>query len=562
MKSTVSDLHLKFAEKTWNETFQLVRRCMEKPRDESKPCEPLVRSLERLQEAFNVSSIHTMRSRLEMIAKHQRMGFHITDATCYLTADLFYLEVVLLPCGGVEEVKVAPHGAPAVASEHLLQLLRLNNFDDFSRKLEGLFNQYNIPGDNEVKLKLFTSLQCLGKDLEQVSHLTRLPEDRGLQMDVINNGQIGRLIAGKEDYPLIIQFYIAPSDLKTTSDSSPTDGDAVIQTAQITVGVQNETHRLQMASVIPQPPQLDPQGDPVLLMVNEVQSEALPACFLLRLQPAVPVTGPLMKKLSQVTDVVIPDVDLQWAPLSKLLMRGSLGASSVTQTLDGQDAIFKVCLPGVTHSYIFPESAWGAPGHRGTVIESVPFTHPAQVPALLELLRQQCALNALLSSCITSQRVSSGSVCDLHCEVLPFSETSFSVTFQHPDADALSVLMVNVPDSRQIKCSLFGAGKTCPSVDECATTVMKTCMSIPGTLRALCIKLSASPHLVTTDTKSDHSSVTEDLFAVSPSSSVESVVKPDFPGLNTSGGVSRNSFSAVDPLSEWTGSDDSLSDMI
>ncbi len=28
MKSIISDLHLKFAEKTWNETFQLVRRCM------------------------------------------------------------------------------------------------------------------------------------------------------------------------------------------------------------------------------------------------------------------------------------------------------------------------------------------------------------------------------------------------------------------------------------------------------------------------------------------------------------------------------------------------------
>lgn len=44
------------------------------------------------------------------------MGFHVTEATCYLTADLFYLEVVLLPCGGVEEVKVAPQGGAPVVS--------------------------------------------------------------------------------------------------------------------------------------------------------------------------------------------------------------------------------------------------------------------------------------------------------------------------------------------------------------------------------------------------------------------------------------------------------------
>lgn len=70
-------------------------------------------------------------------------------------------------------------------------------------KLEGLFTQYNIPGDkylnhplalikvgllavvqlflclflafcfSEIKLKLFASLQCLGKDLQQMSQLPR-----------------------------------------------------------------------------------------------------------------------------------------------------------------------------------------------------------------------------------------------------------------------------------------------------------------------------------------------------------------------------------------------------
>ncbi|CAB1452493.1 unnamed protein product [Pleuronectes platessa] len=36
-KSMISKLRLKFAGKSWNDTFQLVRRCMEKTRDESNP---------------------------------------------------------------------------------------------------------------------------------------------------------------------------------------------------------------------------------------------------------------------------------------------------------------------------------------------------------------------------------------------------------------------------------------------------------------------------------------------------------------------------------------------
>lgn len=45
-----------------------------------------------------------------------RMSFHFTEGKCYLSADLFYVEVLLLPCGEVEEVKVVPHGESPVVS--------------------------------------------------------------------------------------------------------------------------------------------------------------------------------------------------------------------------------------------------------------------------------------------------------------------------------------------------------------------------------------------------------------------------------------------------------------
>ncbi|KAK9527551.1 hypothetical protein VZT92_014102 [Zoarces viviparus] len=518
MESRISKLHLKFAEKTWNETFQLVRRCMDKPKDQSKPCEPLVRSLERLQEVFNVSSMNTMRYRLEAIAKKQRMGFHITEATCYLTTDLLYLEVVLLPGGGVEEVKVAPHGGSPVPSESFLQLLRAKHFAEFSMKLAGLFAQYNIPGDNEIKFKLFSSLQFLGKDLEKISQLPSVPKDSDPQMDMINNGRIGCLIAGKEDTPLTIQFHTTPTAGMKTSDrpflsgeANPTE--ALVHAAQVTVGISDVTHQLQMASVLPQPPQLDPQGRPVFLPSTEAPHETLPACFLLTLQPAVPMMSSFVNKLSQITAVAIPDVDLQWAPLPKLLTRRSPSSNSPGEIPDQRDTIFTVPLPGgVTHRYVLPGAAWEVPSQRAAVADSVPFTHPAHVPALLELLRHQCAINALLRSCIAPQGDGAGLVCDLHFEVLPESETSFSVTFHRPDTDSLAVLLVNVCDSNQITCTLFGSGFGDPSLDEYLSTVMKRFMSVPVTLRTLYRKLeeTASAPLspgrpATTEAQSDHS---------------------------------------------------------
>lgn len=46
-----------------------------------------------------------------------RMDFHFTTATCCLTADLFRLEVALLPCGGVENVTLTPHAGFPIVSE-------------------------------------------------------------------------------------------------------------------------------------------------------------------------------------------------------------------------------------------------------------------------------------------------------------------------------------------------------------------------------------------------------------------------------------------------------------
>ncbi|KAK2859662.1 hypothetical protein Q5P01_004282 [Channa striata] len=595
-KVMISDLHAKFAEKTWTDTFQLVRRCMEKPRAESKPCKPLVRTLQRLQEVCNVSSMNTMRSRLEMIAKQQGMGFHIADATCYLTADLFYVEVELLPCGGVEQVKVAPHGGSPVPSESLRQLLRLKNFSDFSMKLAGLFRQYNIPGDNKVKLKLFTSLQCLEKDLQLMSFLPRAPMDSHAQADVINNGRIGCLVSGKHDCPLTIQFYINPADVRHKSDSpfaltQMKDLEAGVQTAQVTVGVSDVNHKLPMASVLPHPPLLDLQGNPVFLPLNKVPNATLSACFLLKLQPAVPVSVSLVKKLREITDVTMLDADLQWAPLPQLLMRGSPGANDQEATLQDQDPVFTVSIcSGAMHSYIFPGAAWGTPEHRRTAMDSIPFTHPAHVPAILELLRRQCAINTLLSSCIAPHPDGpAGSLCTLHFEVLLESDTSFSVTFQKPDTDTLAVLMVRISDCHQMTCSLFGAGKRNPCLEEHISTVMKRSMSIPVTLGALHSKLTeinSAPLslscLFTADTKNDRSArastdpdsiltpssqraaVPERSFAVpDPSRYAMSVAQSELlPEINTSPAVSLYPFAPVGVFSYWMGYNGNLSHLI
>lgn len=64
---------------------------------------------------------------------------------------------------------------------------------------------------------------------------------------------------------------------------------------------------------------------------------------------------------------------------------------------------------GATQGFILPVAAWDVPAQRAAVVAHIPFTHPSHVPALLELLRHQSAINALLRSCVATAAAESES---------------------------------------------------------------------------------------------------------------------------------------------------------
>ncbi|XP_047666673.1 mediator of RNA polymerase II transcription subunit 1 isoform X8 [Tachysurus fulvidraco] len=428
-KTYLSELSSKYSEKPWSETFQLVHRCMGKARTHSRDSEPVMRCLQKLQEAQNVKSLSAMVSRLERIAKQKGLGSHLspTETACYLTADLFYVEVLLLPGGEVEDVKVAKQGEAPESNASLFQMLR-----------------HLIESDAHV--------------------------------DMVLNGRIGRITPSSEGSPMSIEYYISPSDA-LIERLQPGEGSGS-QTAVLVVGASATTHRLQMESLIPTPPQVNSQGLPAFIPLSETCSELLPASFLLKLKPPVPMLNSFIHKMSQITDV-----DLQGEPLFQLLHSNALKDK---RSCGGNDAHFLVSLPDAEfHSYLFADAEWKCDVWKGSLIHKIPFTHPSHVPAILDLLRYQSAINTLLRSCITSLMHQPEIEFDLSCEILPESECSFSVTFNILDSETLAVLLVSVLDCRHLSCRLLMPGPVDHALDDYISRVLTRCMSIPITLRAI-----------------------------------------------------------------------------
>ncbi|XP_047666667.1 mediator of RNA polymerase II transcription subunit 1 isoform X3 [Tachysurus fulvidraco] len=475
-KTYLSELSSKYSEKPWSETFQLVHRCMGKARTHSRDSEPVMRCLQKLQEAQNVKSLSAMVSRLERIAKQKGLGSHLspTETACYLTADLFYVEVLLLPGGEVEDVKVAKQGEAPESNASLFQMLRLKKFQEFSHKMDDLASLYNIPGDGDAKLKVYTSLQHLKKDLLKISNLPRHLIESDAHVDMVLNGRIGRITPSSEGSPMSIEYYISPSDA-LIERLQPGEGSGS-QTAVLVVGASATTHRLQMESLIPTPPQVNSQGLPAFIPLSETCSELLPASFLLKLKPPVPMLNSFIHKMSQITDIP-PDVDLQGEPLFQLLHSNALKDK---RSCGGNDAHFLVSLPDAEfHSYLFADAEWKCDVWKGSLIHKIPFTHPSHVPAILDLLRYQSAINTLLRSCITSLMHQPEIEFDLSCEILPESECSFSVTFNILD------MLVSVLDCRHLSCRLLMPGPVDHALDDYISRVLTRCMSIPITLRAI-----------------------------------------------------------------------------
>ncbi|XP_042566178.1 mediator of RNA polymerase II transcription subunit 1-like isoform X4 [Clupea harengus] len=363
-------------------------------------------------------------------------------------------------------------------------LSRQKKFEDFSAKLCDLSSLYNIPGDNDAKIKVCTALQFMEKDLVTISHLPRSLRENDVYIDTVLNGRVGKIVPSGPGTPMKIQYSISPSDMLLQRHGADIEG--LTRDAFVMLGSRGSTHRLQLASLIPSPPQTDALGFPLFSPITEVASESLQACFTLKLKPPLAICSSVIRRMEQTTDVK-PEADQQRVPLLQLLMRTTLGEQGFQESWDpGEEANFTVALPGnQVHGYVLSGPAWSGGSWEGALIDTIPFTHPAHVPSLLELLRHQSALNILLASCITGPKHCPGASYDLYCEVLPVSDSSVSVTFFLPGTSSLAVLLVTVMHLCQVRCQLFAPLLVDAAMNDYISRVTTRCMSIPITMRAI-----------------------------------------------------------------------------
>ncbi|KAF4795717.1 mediator of RNA polymerase II transcription subunit 1 [Turdus rufiventris] len=311
MSSLLERLHTKYSQnRPWTETMKLVRQVMEKRVVlNSGGHQHLVSCLETLQKALKVSSLPAMTDRLESIARQSGLGSHLSanGTECYITSDMFYVEVQLDPTGLLCDVKVAHHGENPVSCPELVQHLREKNFDEFSKHLRGLVNLYKLPGDNKLKTKMYLALQSLELDLQKMAGMYWQATNAN-PLDKILHGSVGYLTPRSGGLLMNLKYYVSPYDLFEDGTGAPVvlHENNVPRSLGMNVAVTVEgtmaMHKLPIAPLIMGSHPVDSKGTPSFSSITSANSVDLPACFFLKFPRPIPVSRAFIQKLQSCTD--------------------------------------------------------------------------------------------------------------------------------------------------------------------------------------------------------------------------------------------------------------------
>ncbi|XP_031455261.1 mediator of RNA polymerase II transcription subunit 1-like [Phasianus colchicus] len=297
-------LYLKYQQRPWTETLKLVHFCMDKPRPSpvsNAPDGPLLSCMEKLQRTLNDKSLFSVMNRLECLSKQKGLNSHVSPSgtACYITSNMFYIEVQLEKDGRVMDVKLAHLGEAPVICDDLVQHLRMKNYDAFGKILEDLSNLYQIPGNSEMKAKAYLALQSLEKDLYSMSLLHR-SQDVNRVTEVLH-GKVGHLVPRTGGTPMNIEFYISPYQI-LEAELNP--GSLVCGTkAVVTVEGTDSLHKLPLSPLLVDS-QAGEDGSPTFLPLTNELSMDLSAYFLLKFHQPIPLSLSNIEEIQMLTGML------------------------------------------------------------------------------------------------------------------------------------------------------------------------------------------------------------------------------------------------------------------
>ncbi|XP_067138483.1 mediator of RNA polymerase II transcription subunit 1-like [Centruroides vittatus] len=466
--------------KSWSDMTKAIRMADKRHLIDNIERNQLQKCLDTIQKSIKVTSLQSMMERLESITRQQGLKFSLgpNGSECYISSDMFYIEIILEANGEVKDSKIAHHGDPLSCSE-LTKVLRSGDFSEFTKHLEGLSAIYQLNADKKQKTKAYLALHALEIDLSTLAQLQSTIND---PTNLVHKSPVGILQLRQGGNPMKLTYFISPYDLLDveTKSSIPLTVDAVLERHlghSVTVCIESSTaHKLQTMSLLSVSKTPEGKSLPSFAALSNLNSTTLPASFVLHLPNSIPMATNLIKKIQAVTNIECADMTTCQSLLSLIIKDMSEGKLECRS-----DQGLYVTLPDQHHCYFLN----AINDLQGALVSAIPFTHPTHVPQILVFLRQQMLFNTVIGSCVrptSKQNIDSAWI----FEITALSTSHITVSFKHPMEESLATAELDLKDITNVKCKIYTLSSDASiCTDEYASKVMQRCLSIPVTMRAV-----------------------------------------------------------------------------
>uniref|UniRef100_A0A034VJN8 Mediator of RNA polymerase II transcription subunit 1 n=1 Tax=Bactrocera dorsalis TaxID=27457 RepID=A0A034VJN8_BACDO len=450
----------------------------------------LQKCLDSMQHCIKVTSRQGLVERLESLSRQLGLKFMEDTSGLFISTDMFFLEIILDANGALTDVKV--HHECKIEQQscsELVNCLNRGDFADFTVQLEGLSSIYQLNAEPKVKTKAFVALQAMETDLYNLFQMQNFTKD---SQQLVKASSVGLVLKRRGGHPMKLIYFVSPYDLLSldTKSLQPLTTDLITSKDvgfSVTVNLEaSSANKLQILPIVSVTN--DPQTGidiPIYAPLNQQNSMLLPATFVLRLNKPLPVCHATLRALGLPLGVASDGATGLDSPDKKDVVISSImnlvvQTASEQQLKNSQKGLF-VNLPDQTHCYFFTENKQ----LQATLVSSIPFTEPMQVPKILDFLKRQALFYTLLASCVRTQsKMGNDMESTTILEVNAISFQQISVSLQHTFEETMATLEFDLRDGN-VKCALYSLTHNYDLLSLKLTKVVEKCLSIPVTIRAL-----------------------------------------------------------------------------
>ncbi|XP_043647280.1 mediator of RNA polymerase II transcription subunit 1 isoform X1 [Drosophila teissieri] len=446
------------------------------------PLDPLCKAtlqsaLDKLQHYIKVTSRHGLVERLESLSRQLGLKFMEDQQLLFISTDMFYVEILLDAAGSLSDVKVHHECKIEQQSSELVACLKSGDFADFTVQLEGLSSIYQLNAEPKVKKKAFVALQAMETDIQSLYQL-HLQSHSGDSYSLMTSSSVGLVLSRRGGHPMKLTYFCPPLHLPE-GDPKLASGDFTIDqvmrssyglsaTVNLEGSSANKLQTLPTVTLV-----RDAQTGlevPTYTQLNQNNSLLMPATYVLRLNKPMPVCLESLKALG------LPGLDsVSTPPSSPTTVLNLIVQTASKQAIKNAQRGLYVNLPKETHCYFFTDNR----KLQGTLVSSLPFTEPAQVPRIVAFLKKQALFYTLLASCVREQQKQYNDMdSTVILEVTAVSFNQITVELQHPYEESLATVDFLLEDG-QPTCSVYCLSNEYELLSQKLTRTVRKVVSIP-----------------------------------------------------------------------------------